>query len=530
MATDQSTLKGASPDADGRGRTTFSSYVRDVAIVALVLGAALYLYYRHEQNRRKLQILGGEAKELMLKDSLKGYAGAEKRLLEMVALDSSQPFALASLAELYALRWLDLGIDADSANAHRYAALAEATDAKINERYGAGILVRVGDRRYEEALQYTAKIGAASSHGVNGYGRVVRGLGRLDEARPALQASADSEWRNPRFACDIADLYFESGDFANAQASYAKGIAANGDHLRSLIGHARAQIARGQSLKEAGEALAGVLGRPADQLTPKIKAMALTGMSELRGLEQKLDEGLKLADEAIALAPGSSWAHFAKARILAVQTDAQGAAAELDKALELDRYAPELYYTGSEALLDAGDATRAQAVLDAYAKALKEDDRFHIAYGNLLMKVGKPEEALQHFDSAIRLNGFSAEAHYAKGAALFDARQRLLADPRDAQKRAELMDGARKELELALEAREYFPAAHSKLGDLLFEKKEWVDGCQSYAQALVQMKALQVPQERLAELRDQIHGRLLTEARLPGTAKDWMDETGKLIR
>jgi tetratricopeptide (TPR) repeat protein len=217
-------------------------------------------------------------------------------------------------------------------------------------------------------------------------------------------------------------------------------------------------------------------------------------------------------------------------RILAVQKDAAGARRRV-------RQDPRARPVRARVLLQrlqrhAGRRRprKAQALLDSYLKSLKEDDRFHRAYGNLLMKVNKPEDALKHFDKAIDFNNFNAVAHYAKGAALFDARATFLTDPKDTKKRDELFESSKKELDLALEVQEYFPAAHSKLGDILFEKKEWGDGCQSYAQALMQMKTLQAPRERMTELRDKINDRLIKEAKLRDVAKAWMDETGKLIR
>lgn len=531
MATEKSATQAATPPVDWRGRTTLLGYLRDVAIAAVILGAGLYLYYQHEQTGRKIRALGKEAKEYMLKDSVKAYTEAEKRLLEMVSLDSSYPFALASLGELYTTRWMDMGIDADAANAKKYTDLASKTDAKINERFGAEIYLMLAEKRYEDAAKFASDITkkAASSHVVNGYGRALRGLGRIDEARQALKKSADTEWRNPRFACDFADVFFEDGDFVNAQAFYAKGIEASSEHVRSLIGRSRAQLSRGQKIKEAYDTLTTIL-KEKDQLPPKIRAQALTGMSEMRGLEQKFDEALALADEAIAAYPSYAWGHFAKARILAVQKKPAEAAAEFDKTLELDKYVPEFYYNGSNAMMDAGDPAKAQALLDSYLKSLKEDDRFHLAYGNLLMKVEKPEDALKHFDKAIELNNFNAVAHYAKGAALFDARKTFLTDPKDKKKRDELFESAKKELDLALEVQEYFPGAHTKLGDILFEKEEWGDGCQEYAQALMQMKTLQAPRERMTELRDRINDRLIKDAKKRDVAKAWMDETGKLIR
>ena len=530
MATDKNAPQ-TTDEVDWRGRETLLGFVMFILVAAVILLGGLYVYWRHEQTGRQVRALGKEAKEYMLKDSPKAYGEAEKRLLKMTELDSGFPFAMASLGELYSTRWIDMGIEADSASAHKWAKAADDTDAKINERFGAVILVMLGDKKYEEASKYAAGITkvAASSHVVNGYGRALRALGKLDEARIALKKSADTEWRNPRFACEYADIFFEDGDYVNAQAFYAKGIEASSDHVRSLIGRSRAEIARGWKLKEAQDTLLEVLARKPEELPPKLKAEALTGMAELLGVEQKWDEATKSADEAIASYPSYSWAYFTRGRVLAMQKN-NAAAAALDKAIELDRYVPEFYYGGSNAMMEAGDSAKAQALLDAFTHALKEDDRYQLAYGNLLMKIGKPEDALVRYDKAIALNNFNAVAHYAKGAALFDARKNLLTDPKDKKKEEELYDSAKKELDLAIEVQEYFPAAYSKLGEIQFEKKEWGEGCQQYAQALMQLKQLQAPRERMTELRDKVNVRLLKEAKRPDVAKAWMDETGKMIR
>ncbi len=530
MAKDTNAV-AAKPVTDWRPRQTLLGFMRDILIAAAILGTGLYFYHRSEQTGRQVRELGKEAKQYMIKDSPKAYGEAEKRLLAMVALDKNFPFALASLGELYAARWTELGLDSEATNAREWTKKADQTDAKINERFGAVIQVMLADKKYEEAHKYASEITkkAASSHVVNGLGKALRALGRLDEAKIALKKSADTEWRNPRFACDFGDLFFEDGDYVNAQAFYAKGIEANSDHVRSLVGRARSQIARGQKVKEAADTLDELMKRPAEEMSPRLKAMLLTAMSDLRGFEQKFEDAVKLADEAIAAYPAYPWAHFAKGKALAMQKNVT-AAASFDKALELDRYVPEFYYTGSNAMLEAGDAAKAQALLDGYTKSLKEDDRYHLAYGNLLMKVGKPAEALVRFDKAIDANNFNALAHYAKGAALFDARQSFMPDPKDTKKETELMDSSKKELELALEVQEYFPAAYSKLGDILFEKKEWAEGCQQYAQALIQMKQLQAPRERMTELRDRINDRLIKDAKQREMAKAWMDETGAMIR
>ena len=303
-------------------------------------------------------------------------------------------------------------------------------------------------------------------------------------------------------------------DFLNAENFYTKGVESNSEHPRSLIGVARARIARGIKLKDASESLTEILARPAELLSPKLRSNALTAVAELRLFEKKFDEAQKSADEAIAAYANNPWAHFVKGRALAGAKNT-AAAASIEKAIEMDKFVPEFYYLGSAALIEGGDSAKAQALLDAYAKVLKPDDRYYIAYGELLAKLGKPDEALAQFNKAIEANNFNANAHYAKGALLLESKKDY--------------EGAQKELEAALGANEIFPDAHARLGDLRFAKKEYQEGCEQYAQGLAKMKILQVPRERLNDLREGVEKKLVA-ANKKDMAKMWMTETGALIR
>jgi tetratricopeptide (TPR) repeat protein len=517
MATDTKATAPQAP-ADWRKRLGLLQYLRDVAIVAVILGVGLFFYKRAQDTDRQVREFGRGAKELMYKDSLKAYAQAEQKLLAAYELNPKHGYIVSSLGELYGTRWIDFGVEADAAKCREWAQRADKVDARINERYGAVLMSMLGDKKFAEAEKYATDLTkrAASSHVVNGLGRAFRGEGKLDEARVALKKAADIEWRNARFADDMADLYLEDGDFANALGFYNKGIEASSDHVRSQIGRARAQIARGQRVKDASDVLTELAGRPAEELGPKLRGLVLIGMAELRLFEEKYEEAQKFAADAVAAYPNNGWAHYVSGKAAASLKDAAKAASSFDKALELDKFVPEFYYGAASALLAVGDNAKAQAMLDAYLKGLKEDDRLHLAYGNLMFKVGNADEALKHFDKALELNSFNANAHFSKGALLFEAKKD--------------MDGAKKELELALEVQEYFPEAYTKLGEILFAKKEWADGCQQFAQTLIQMKALNAPRERLQAVRDAVNTRLVKEAKQREMAKAWMEESDKLIR
>lgn len=517
MATEKDAAKGSTPTEtppDWRKPTTFGSFIRDVVIAALVLGAALYVYKARVDKGKRIRELGKEAKILVLKDNPKDLADAEAKLKEVVALDASYGFAVASLGQLYGIRWNDLGLEADGAAAKEWTKKAEELDTRIAERYGAAMLARLGDRNWADAEAYGTEISkqAATSTVVNGLGRAFRAQAKLDQAQQALKKAADTEWRNPRFQCDFADFYLDAGDFANAESFYQKGLDSNSEHIRSQIGFARARIGRGKHI-EAKESLQKLLSNP--DVTGKLKANVLTGLAEAHLVDGNFDEALKAADEAIAAFAAYPWAHHVKGRALAGKKDTS-AIASFDKALELDPNAPVFYYVASDAALALEDGAHATGYLDAYAKRLKEDDKLHVVYGNALRKLGKHDEALQRFEKAIEAGGFSvAQALYSKAALLLD-------DKNDIEK-------AKATLDQALAVQEIFPDAHAKVGDVFFAKKEFVEGAQSFATALSQMKLMQMPKEKMNALRDGVAEKL-NKAGKKDIAKLWLDESQNLIR
>ncbi len=503
---------------DWRKRESFGGFIRDVLIVAAILGVALWAYKSHVDTGKQVRKLGKEAKDLLYKDTPGAYAEAEKLLLEMIALDDSYPFTISSLAELYAIRWVDLAMTKDEANAHQWTAKAAALNDNLNERFGAIILEMIGNKKYAEAEAYAQKVAdvAASSHVVNGIGRAFRAQGKLGEAKVAFKRAADTEWRNPRFACDTADLYFEEGDYLNARNFYTKGIEAYSEHARSLIGRSRADIARGQRLEDALGTLSDVVQRPDDQVAPVVRAMGFVGVAELMLAAGKLPEATTAIGKALEGAPNLAWAHFVNGRVKAASKDAAAAASEIDAALKLDKYVIEFYYGGATAMHQAGDDAKALALLDGLRGIVKEDDRFFLTYGLQLQAMARYDEALDYFAKAVDFNNFNGKALYAKGALLFDVKK-------DAEK-------AHAALTEALSVQERLPEAYVKIGEIFFSKKDWGEGCNNYAQALIKMKELKQPVEQLAALREQINTTLLKTARERSIAQAWMEETASFVQ
>ena len=117
--------------------------------------------------------------------------------------------------------------------------------------------------------------------------------------------------------------------------------------------------------------------------------------------------------------------------------------------------------------------------------ALDRDDRYWLTKGDLLKAGGKTDEALVAYDRAIKAESVNlVKAHYAK-ASVFLARKEY--------------DRAKEELKPITppDGSGGLGEAYVAMGDLLFAKKAFAEGCQHFAFALARFRAQQTPRERL---------------------------------
>jgi hypothetical protein len=71
--------------------------------------------------------------------------------------------------------------------------------------------------------------------------------------------------------------------------------------------------------------------------------------------------------------------------------------------------------------------------------------------------------------------------------------------------------------------------AYVAMGEILFHKKDWGPGCQSYAYALARMKVQQAPREQLNQMLTDVEKRLKKEGQAQ-IAKVWMEEAKPMIQ
>ncbi|AKU91316.1 tetratricopeptide repeat protein [Vulgatibacter incomptus] len=501
-------------DSGSKSKQGAGRMVRDVVLVAVILGGGFYWYLHRTENSKAANKVAAEAKLLLLKDNPADYAAAEAKLKEVIEkYDSSHGYSLAALAETDAILWGENHVAAKQADAKAKTAAAMKANPGIAEQYSAEALVQTFDGKASQAETFLTKDvlekGGGGARIYAALGQAQRAQGKLDDARRAFKAAFDADWRNPRFAQLIGESYLEEGDALNALAYFQKGLTANSEHFGSQLGSARARLMRGEQIKEATEAIERAVA--ATDLTPALKARALTAQAELRLFEQKVDQAIASATKAAEVDPSFAWAFAAKARAEA-RKNPGAAAASFDKAIEADRYVAAFYFDAAEALIASGDAAKATSYLEKFP--LKKDDRYFLKYGAVFAAAGQLDKAIAKFDEAIKANETNADAYLAKGSALV------------AQKK---LDEAQKVLEIAVRAREFNPPVYVQLANIRFEKKEWEEGMQQYATALTQWRNSKAPREQLTGAIQEVKQLLLKNGQKK-YADVWESEATQLVR
>lgn len=511
-----SSPENSASEHDWQNRESPAKALVQIAVAAVLLAGAVGLYWKRAQTRKQVYELDKAGRELMLRDNPKDLVAAREKLAQALALDASDPFAVSSTALIDVLLWGTYGLPAEKPAADQAVAQTEAINAPIEEHFAAVGLYKLKNGEVEPAATYlegVIKKGGAPGGIANAMGLARRAQGKLDEARAFLKKGSDLGWRNPRFGDDLADSYLADGDPINAQAFFAKALEANSEHLRSRIGLDRARIARGIELNKVTADLDELQAKPAAELTPTLAAMAFTARAEQRRNEQKLDEALKLADQAIAADPSYPWGYAVKGSTLAWK-NAPGVAEAYEKAIALDPHVGFFYFDAARSLARAKNAAKAEGFMASYAKALKVDDRYHLTYGDLLRELGNLDKAQAEYGEALKLNGLNARAHFALGEVLLAKSE---------------LPKAQGEFEKALAAQHNFPDAQVELGNIKFQQKSYEDALQEFAKALVQMKTANVDRAQMNGLLDEVNGRLV-KANQKGLAKAWVEQGKQLVR
>src|SRR5581483_1841880 len=185
---------------------------------------------------------------------------------------------------------------------------------------------------------------------------------------------------------------------------------------------------------------------------------------------------------------------------------------EFDRAQALDPYVSTFYFDAAKTLSLAGEGDKAIAVLK---KVATKDDKYHIAYADLLVRKGDEAGALAEYEEAIKLNALAAQAFYGKGKILV------------AQKK---YPEAGQAFQAAFGAQPNFPEAHQQMGYLLLEGKKYEDAAVEFETALSQLGESQAPRDQVIAWRDDFENRMKKTKGVPKSlAQTFSDDLKKIV-
>jgi tetratricopeptide (TPR) repeat protein len=504
-----------------------ASFLRNVGIAVVVLGGIFAAYSSYVGNSKKIKAHSKKAVELLQKDNPAEYFEAAKELDGALSVRAQDPFAVAARAVTASILWGEYGIEGEKDKALGLVERAAEMQLNTKERFlaeGLSLVAAGKPEDAEKAMMLLTERGITPAEVIEPLGLARLRQGKFDMAKNDFKQAAEREWRTARYIALYGDVFFDAGDFINAASTYRKALDVNTKHVRSLIGKARADAARGENVDEAAKAIDDLLaGTGEAELPPTMKARALTAKAEILYAQDKVADAEQAAQAAVAAEvksdPYAAYAHYLLGVAQARQK--KGGLDEIRKAIDTYPVVPRFYFQGALALAGAGKAADGQSLFDLYGKAYKQNDVFHIARGDFLLATGAGDDAIKAYDAALAENNVSAEAHYKKGYAL--QQTGLEGKGKDKKK---LYDQAREAYEKAVGIRERYPDVYRQMGMIYLDMNpKSSEATDSFGKALGYYKEQKASKAVFKAFIDEVEARY-RKAGLKGNAEAWVKEAG----
>lgn len=523
---------------DWKRRESLGSALLQLALVAAVLGLGVYLVYRRGTARKELAQVMREARNTAQRgnrEDLRAALGVVDRALK---LDTSAADPNAFAAALWTDLWLDHHEPGARDKALESLEKAERAGARTADRYGVEAQHRLAAGDPAAVVTFVEDLRQRGGSGARLFlaeAQALRALGRRSEARASLLAAMDKDYRDGRLACALGEALLEDGT-PGAIDTFSRVTLEHPDLVRARLGLALARLLKGEKLAQVEAELTELLARERElSSVERARAEAINaGLLEAQG---HYDEALTQAQSALLIEPKEVWAMLFRARALAATGDARAGQA-FSALIDAAPAAPLFYFEGAARLQRARQADAATALLDRYEvffravkspgadggradggeelSPLERDDRYWLARGDLLKSAGHLDGAGAAYERAINAEASNlARAVYAKASLLVARGEPALAQALLAN--ITPPDGSGP------------PEAYLAMGELLFQRKEWGAGAQSFAFGLTALRAAHAPSTRLTEVLLDVERRLKAGGQRE-LAKLWMDEARPLAQ
>lgn len=492
------------PDAEKPGR----------AALHMILGAAAFaaifgFYYWNSQRTAEARRLAQEARPLIEAGDTESLQLAAEKLEESVSIRQLDP-ALASLAEVYALLWVDHGMLSAQSKAERYS--REAADANIQTgaRYGAEALVAYGQKDYQGAVQLGERIreqGGSSEKLAFALGLAKRALGQHAEGREDLRRAQDLNSRAPHYAAALGDAYDADNDARNAAMLWEKAYKNNSSYVPGTARHLLGQLRGGTPIEKVQEKFERLESTDEALLGKRDQGAILLTKAALARRSDAAAEAAKALEQAQSLLGPTPRALAAHGHILLAQDEVDAGLEKLKSAASRSNGAKRYVYTLARAYATHERPKDAVKLLEEHADQLQKEADYQVALGNAHRAADQFDEAEAAYEKALELINDLPEAHLEQG---------RLAMAQNSY------EAAAKHFEKAVAARSAFPEVYEAVGLLFLAQGSASAANTQWKQAEKQFLARGTDALRMHRFYDKVIG-ALSEAGSSSYVSFWQE-------
>lgn len=485
-------------------RTSWARALRDVVIVAALLGGGLFLYRNNVTIREKVEKVAVTATEKLQKDDLKSLRDAEAQYLEIVALDGENKIGLSGAAETYYHQWRH-GLDTKG-KAEEFLARAEKEGAETPERYATRAYLDIAAGRsadVEKSIKAMFDKNAYHSKLAHAYGMALLEQGKLNDANQAVQGALDTDFGAVRYALTLAEIALRRGGSRQAgdkaalkHLSKALSSGMNPEHELALTMSAAIRAKNYGNIDRPAKWIQQVEAKQAD-IGPVAKAQLSWASGELALALGDAKVALEKAEEALAVRKDFPPFYELKARALVAQGKLDDAYAAYDEALKVGPSwrSTKWSYAYLKSANKSDDALTMLGELEATEPSATKGPEYEVFRGEHYIRQEKWADAKAAYTRAAEL-GDDAEILFGLAQITYDEEKKKAA-------KADLEKVAT-EFSQASESRQVFPELQEFMGGISLWNFQ-VDGAQSsYEEADKQYKRLNRPVPEVLAFYDRV--------------------------
>jgi len=485
-------------------RASFGKTIRDVVIVAALLGGGLFFYRNQVTTKEAVQKIAVTAGDKMEKDDLKSLREAEAQYLQILELDAGNSFGLSGLAETYYHEWRH-GLDTKG-KAEEYLAKAEKEGSQTPERFATRAYLDVAAGRSTEVEASIRKMfdeNAYHSKLAHAYGMALLEQGKLNDANQAVQGALDTDFNAPRYSLTLGEIALRrggpenTGDKAalkNVMKVLSSGM--NAEHELAITMVAALRAKNYGNIDKPAKWIQQIEARQAD-IGPVAKAQLAWASGELALALGDAKVALEKADEAVGLKKDFPPFHELRARALLAQGKLQDAYAAYDEALKVGPSwrGVKWAYTELKSRHKDDGALAMLTELENTDPSSSKGPEYEVFRGDHYLRQEKYAEAKAAYTKAAEV-GDDAEI-------LFGLAQITFAEERAKGPKADLEKVAT-DYGTASDAKKVFPELQEAMGGVSLWNFQ-VDGAQSsYEEAEKQYKRLNKPIPEILAFYDRV--------------------------